>query len=105
MLPYRYWLAELGGRQVVYPLEETGLGAIPHHGVFQNGEFHDRPDKDALTVLVIASCDPAIGLLADRLRTVGVRLIALQRSSRERWNCWRRGWFTQPASILPAAKK
>ena len=79
----RYWLAEFTGRQIAYPLESTELGVIAHDGVFREGEFQDRPDNSELTTLVIASCDPAIGLLADQLRAVGVRLIALQRSSRE----------------------
>ena len=79
----RYWLAEFAGRQIAYPLEFTELGAIPHDGVFREGKFHDRPGGEDLTTLVVASCDPAIGLLADQLRPVGVRLVALQRSSRE----------------------
>ena len=82
-LPCRYWLADLGGRQVAYPVEATELGTIPHDGVFSDGQFCDHPSEDGLMSLVVASCDPAIGLLADRLRNLGVRLIALQRSSRE----------------------
>lgn len=82
-LPCRYWLAEVGGRQLAYPVESTELGAIPHDGVFDDGRFHDRPDAGDRASLVVASCDPAIALLADRLRDAGVRLVALQRSSRE----------------------
>lgn len=83
--PCRYWQAEVGGRTRLYPVEATPMGVVPHDGValttdtapaFSGGD-------DPRSTLVIACCDPAVGLLAAALaQTAGVRLIALPRSSR-----------------------
>ena len=81
--PWRFWRAEVGGRAWLYPVEATTLGAIPHDGVHQGPSPPDPTRPDAPDTLVIASCDPAVGLLADELaRSSGIRLIALPRSSR-----------------------
>jgi molybdate-binding protein/transcriptional regulator with XRE-family HTH domain len=78
----RYWRATIGGRSLAYPVEVSPLGT-PHDGVCRDGAFDDGPHVDADRALVVACCDPAVGLLADALaRAVGVRLIPLVRSSR-----------------------
>jgi molybdate-binding protein/DNA-binding XRE family transcriptional regulator len=81
-VPARYWQADIAGRQWRYPLEPTYLGTLPHDGVFDGNEFAPRVDAIPAT-LVIASCDPAIGLLATELsRASGLRMLPLMRSSR-----------------------
>ena len=78
--PARFWRAEVGDRTWLYPVEPTLQGSIPHDGVSQGGEVDPSRPPDTL---VIACCDPAVGLLAAELaRSTGIRLIALPRSSR-----------------------
>jgi molybdate-binding protein len=65
-------------------VETTAAGILEHDGVYQKGEFRNRSRFDPQQTLVIASCDPAAGLLAaevNRLR--GLRVIPLIRSSQQ----------------------
>jgi molybdate-binding protein len=79
----RYWQAEVGGRTLLYPYEATQLGTIPHDGVVEDGVARQRVDSPPAT-LVMACCDPAVGLLARELaRGTGIRLLAFFRSSRQ----------------------
>jgi len=81
--PCRYWRAEVAGRLRRYPVEPTALGVLPHDGVSEAGACRDEGTADPSATLVVACCDPAVGLLADALaRAAGVRLLALPRSSR-----------------------
>ena len=81
--PCRFWRADVGDRTLLYPVEATPLGVIPHDGVHRDQSPPDVSRSDARDTLVIACCDPAVGLLADELaRSAGIRLIALPRSSR-----------------------
>lgn len=74
----RYWLARVGSRLLRYPAEGTGVGVLPHDGPGVEG----RGRRDGRT-LVLAGCDPAVGLLADVvLRGHGFRLLPFLRSSR-----------------------
>ncbi len=60
--------------------------------MFRDGGFDDFPQVDAERTLVVACCDPAVGLLAEALaRTDGVRLIVLSRSSRSALDLLARG--------------
>jgi DNA-binding XRE family transcriptional regulator len=78
----RYWRAEVAGQTRAYPVEVSPLGLLPHDGMFQDGTFRDYARATPERTLVIAGCDPAVGLLAQELaRTADVRLIVLQRSS------------------------
>lgn len=70
------WEAELGGRAWRIPLEPTHVGALAPDDT--GGE---RSDSDPSRTIVVAGCDPAVGLLAERLRGGGYRLIPLVRSS------------------------
>jgi molybdate-binding protein/DNA-binding XRE family transcriptional regulator len=80
--PCRYWVAEVGGRVRLYPVEPSPLGVQPHDGVHQAGTARPSASAEPQRSLVVACCDPAIGLLAAELaRTSGVRLIVLPRSS------------------------
>jgi molybdate-binding protein/DNA-binding XRE family transcriptional regulator len=80
--PCRYWRAEVAGRARLYPVEPTALGT-PHDGIAPGGDAGLGTDPAA--TLVLAGCDPAVGLLADavaRHAGGGIRVIALPRSSR-----------------------
>ena len=82
--PCRYWRASLAGRDLMYPTEPSNLGLVGHDGVYQKGHFREQPATVPSDTLVLASCDPAVGLLADELsRRNRFRLLAFQRSSRE----------------------
>ncbi len=81
--PCRYWRASVGGRELVYPGEPTNLGIIAHDGVYADGQLREQPAAAPSDTLVIASCDPAIGLLASELsRRSSFRLLAIPRPSR-----------------------
>jgi molybdate-binding protein/DNA-binding XRE family transcriptional regulator len=82
--PCRYWRASVAGRELLYPVEATNLGLLGHDGVYQQGQIREQPTAAPSDTLVVASCDPAIGLLAGEIsRRSGFRLLALQRSSKE----------------------
>ncbi len=79
----RYWRAQVDGRSLVYPVEVSPLGLLPHDGLFQEGAFCDHPGIDPARTLVLASCDPAAGLLAAELaHAADLRLVVVPRSSR-----------------------
>jgi molybdate-binding protein/DNA-binding XRE family transcriptional regulator len=80
----RFWQAEVDGQTRLYPVEASPLGVIPHDGTFRGGDpLEGRRSADPSKTLVLASCDPAVGLLAAELaRSSGVRLITFGRSSR-----------------------
>jgi molybdate-binding protein/DNA-binding XRE family transcriptional regulator len=82
--PSRYWRAEVGGAERLYPVEAGPLGVFPHDGVADDpGASESGGVHDPSATLVMACCDPAVGLLAAELaRSDGVRLIAVPRSSR-----------------------
>ena len=80
--PTRYWHAECGGQRLLYPVEEIPLGTIGSDGVFRDGQFQEHPQFPAEDTLVLACCDPAVGLLAAQIaRSGGFRLLPFQRSS------------------------
>jgi molybdate-binding protein/DNA-binding XRE family transcriptional regulator len=81
--PCRYWRAMVGSRQLIYPVEPSPLGTIPHDGIWRDGEFHDHPFAEPVRTLVVACCDPAVGLLAgEYARQTPFRMLVLQRGSR-----------------------
>ncbi len=86
--PCRYWRAEVNGRTRLYPVEPTPMGLIPHDGLARetddacNATANATGGFDPKTTLIVAGCDPAVGLLARTLaESAGIRLIALARSS------------------------
>jgi len=90
--PWRYWAAEVDGVERLYPVEPTAMGMIPHDGVFRQGALSGKAPIDCGRTLVIACCDPAVGLLAAALaETAGFRLLALQRPSGEALELLERG--------------
>ncbi len=79
----RYWRAEVGGRRYLYPVEVSSMGLVPHDGMSRDGTLEDHRRDDPSQTLVMACCDPAVGLLAAELaRHSDLRLIVLRRSSR-----------------------
>ncbi|MDY0190003.1 MAG: substrate-binding domain-containing protein [Desulfuromonas sp.] len=81
--PVRYWRAMVGSKQLLYPVEVNALGRVPHDGVWRDGRCHDHQFADPVRTLVVASCDPAIGILAyEYSRQTPFRMVVLQRSSR-----------------------
>lgn len=80
--PCRYWRAMVGGRLLLYPVEHSPLGMVPHDGVFREGRLYESPFSDPYRTLVMASCDPAAGLLAaEYARSTPYRLLVLSRPS------------------------
>ena len=76
----RYWEAEVAHRRLLYPVEATSLNAIPHDGIWENGVCRERESVPAETTLVLASCDPAAGLLAaEYARVTGFRMLVFPR--------------------------
>ena len=83
LAPCRYWHATVADRRLLYPVEPTSLGVVPHDGVLEEGILREGIATAPGDTLVIACCDPAVGLLASELQqTHGIRLLALQRPSR-----------------------
>jgi molybdate-binding protein/DNA-binding XRE family transcriptional regulator len=82
--PCRYWIAEVGGVERLYPVVASPLGVVPHDGVAPQVQSRRADHFDPRRTLVLACCDPAVGLLAAELaRTTDVRLIAVQSPSRK----------------------
>jgi len=82
--PCRYWRAMIGGRLLLYPVETSPLGMVPQDGVYREGRQFDNPFADPLRTLVLAGCDPAVGLLAaEYARSTHFRMLVLSRSSRQ----------------------
>lgn len=81
--PSRFWQAEVGGQTRFYPVEATPMGCLPHDGVYQPGGREENQPGDPARTLIMACCDPAVGLLAAELaRTAGIRLVPISRPSR-----------------------
>jgi molybdate-binding protein len=90
--PSRYWEAEVRGRRLLYPAEGLSQNAAAHDGVWLGGVGRDRGSSVAEATLVVACCDPAIGLLAAEFaRTSGFRLIALSQGGSAALDLLKRG--------------
>ena len=90
--PCRFWRARVGNRILRYPAEPTVAGMLPHDGILELAESRIVRDGNPERTLVMASCDPAAGLLAAEYeRVAGLRLLPLHRSSRDALNLLREG--------------
>jgi molybdate-binding protein/transcriptional regulator with XRE-family HTH domain len=77
-----YWESEVRGRALRYPTEFGPAGIVAHDGVFDGGSSKRSDAADPRETLVLASCDPAAGLLAtEYARATGYRLLVLSRPS------------------------
>lgn len=82
-LPWRYWQAEVGGRLLLYPVERMGATTFVHDGTCGLDLVGEGKHDKASRTLVMASCDPAAGLLATTYyQRTGHRLLVINRSSR-----------------------
>lgn len=85
-----YWRAEVGGRTLRYPASFTPMLAYLPDSV--TDDYAKANARHAAETLVLASCDPAASLLASQFAEVtGLRLIVLQRSSRDAISMLREG--------------
>jgi molybdate-binding protein/DNA-binding XRE family transcriptional regulator len=85
---HRCWWASVNDRWLAYPVELTAAGSIPHDRIAPTGEAGPRPDR----TLVIAGCDPMVGLLAHEMAVRhDIRVLPLLRSSSEALELLRRG--------------
>jgi molybdate-binding protein/DNA-binding XRE family transcriptional regulator len=102
----RYWHATVGKRILAYPVEPTPAWVVRHDGVYRDSTFQPATDDSPESTLVLASCDPAAGLLADQIaRNAGIRLLVLPRSSREALSLLRQGLVHLAGVHLGAAGK
>ena len=90
----RAWQASVNGRRLLFPVEPTAAGAIPHDGRTDDGSLHllrsaaTTPER----TLVVAGCDPLAGFLVRELAAAhGVRVLPLLRSSEQALDLLRRG--------------
>lgn len=82
--PARYWCAEVQGRVLRFPVEGSSRHFQRQDGLAKRSQDRDGASDLARRTLVVASCDPAIGVLAQLYeRSSPFRLLALERSSRE----------------------
>ena len=78
----RFWQARVQGKTLLFPSEGTLTGTLPHDGVYQGEQIEWTRPADPGQTLVIAGCDPAVGLLAARIHAAGnFRVLPLTRSS------------------------
>jgi transcriptional regulator with XRE-family HTH domain len=87
----RCWWASMKDKLLAYPVELTAAGSIPHDRVVPAGEktTGPRPDK----TLVVAGCDPLVGLLAHEMAArYGIRVPLLRAVKRS--NCCAAVWCT-----------
>lgn len=88
----RFWDARVGERHLRFPVEPTALGSLPHDGRFDPEGFVRKPWAECDKTIVVAGCDPTVGLLAAELaRREGIRLLPLTRGSRAALELLRRG--------------
>ena len=79
----RFRTATVKHRLVRYPVEWPCIEYAPHDGIQRTGGVWEGEHADPNRTLVIASCDPAIGLLAHHYReTTPYRMFVLVRSSK-----------------------
>ncbi|MBX7167743.1 MAG: helix-turn-helix domain-containing protein [Pirellulales bacterium] len=87
--PVRFWQARVGSRWLAYPSDAVADFPVWQDGVFRGGRFEHSGLAAAEAALgdktlVVASCDPAAGLLASEyVAQTPFRLLVVRRSSRE----------------------
>jgi molybdate-binding protein len=90
--PCSFWRAMVAETTYLYPIERTAVGSLPADGTLRGDTYELWAHTDPHQTLVIAGCDPAVGLLTAELsRSTGVRVLPLIRSSRAALELLRRG--------------
>ena len=89
----RVWHASVGGRRLLFPVEATALGTLRHDVRVVAGQLESvRGAVPAERTLVIAGCDPSVGLLATEVAArSSFRVVPLTRSSGEALDLLARG--------------
>jgi molybdate-binding protein/transcriptional regulator with XRE-family HTH domain len=88
----RTWKAAVGGRTIAYPVELTAAGVLPHDAWFDGQQLHARSGPAPESTLVIAGCDPLVGLLVRELaQHHRIRVLPLLRSSAQALELLRQG--------------
>lgn len=88
----RVWHAAVKGRTLAFPVELTAAGVLPHDAWFDGERMYPRNTAPPEQTLVIAGCDPLVGLVVRALALQhGVRVIPLMRSSRQALDLLKRG--------------
>ncbi|MBS0202949.1 MAG: helix-turn-helix domain-containing protein [Planctomycetes bacterium] len=99
----RYWRARVLDRTLLYPVEATPLGELPHDGL--GIPTHRPPTPLAERTVVLAGCDPASGLLARLYEQVtGYRMLVFCRSSRQSLDLLKQGLVHVAGVHLGAAE-
>lgn len=89
---WRYWQAEVAGRPLLLPVEQTECAAEPHDGVCDDTGSVPPDPALARQTLVVATCDPAASLLAAEFRKrTGLRMLVIQRTSQAALELLRQG--------------
>jgi len=82
--PNRFWQATVGQEARLYPVERTFVGTLPQDGIAEESGYKFHAQADPEQTLVMAGCDPAVGLLAAEIaRGSAIRLLPFIRSSRQ----------------------
>ncbi|OFV86889.1 MAG: hypothetical protein A3J75_05100 [Acidobacteria bacterium RBG_16_68_9] len=90
--PCRFWRVTVGARTLLFPVERTAVGVLPADGEMRGGRLEFHAHADATQALVLAGCDPAVGLLrAEISRTTDFAVLPLIRSSRQALELVRQG--------------
>lgn len=90
--PRPFWQARVGDVVRWYPVERTSVGMLPPDGLLRAGACEWRTPADAEHTLVLAGCDPGVGLLVAELgRTAAIRVLPFIRSSRQALELLRSG--------------
>ena len=88
----RVWRASVNGRTLLFPVEATAGGVLPHDAWFGGGQLQPRTGGVAPErTLVIAGCDPLVSLLARELARHDVRVLPLLRASTSALDLLRQG--------------
>lgn len=87
-----YWKASFGQKVLVFPVEPTPFSILPPDGWF-DGQAHKSLSQEVSNMtLIMASCDPAAGLLAAVMGSrTGVRVLPFHRSSNEALSLLKQG--------------
>jgi molybdate-binding protein/DNA-binding XRE family transcriptional regulator len=82
--PCRYWMAQVEDHMLLFPVESGPQGALVHDGIARHAADVPAASEIARRTLVLASCDPAAGYLAETYRRHGgFRMLVFSRSSGE----------------------
>jgi molybdate-binding protein/DNA-binding XRE family transcriptional regulator len=90
--PWPFWRATVAARTRLYPVERTAVGSLPADGIARGAADELVDHGDSARVIVLAGCDPAVGLLrTEVLDATGFEVLPLVRSSRRALDLLREG--------------